>query len=72
MSFGSHYPDSSWQALFNSYPDILFVAAAGNDYSQIKTYPCVYDNVYCVAASACVDQKSIFSNYGPWVDITAP
>jgi len=60
------------QNMINSYPDTLWIAAAGNDNSSRKFYPCAYDDVYCVAASSCGDQKASFSNYGEHVDITAP
>lgn len=72
MSFGGSTNSSSFQAIFNSFPDVLFIAAAGNDYGEVIRYPCAYDNVYCVAASTCADQKTRFSNYGTQVDITAP
>lgn len=72
MSYGGRSGISSMQNMINSYPDTLRVAAAGNDNSSRKFYPCAYDNVYCVAASSCGDQKASFSNFGEHVDITAP
>ncbi|HTW92682.1 MAG TPA: S8 family serine peptidase [bacterium] len=50
---------------------VLF-GAAGNDYARVKGYPACYPHVENVAASDQSDKKTDFSNYGPWVDITAP
>ncbi len=72
MSFGGPAKSTTFENIFNSFPDVLFIAAAGNDYGEVVRYPCNYDNVYCVAASTCADQKARFSNYGSFVDITAP
>jgi len=83
MSFAG--PDYS-QALYNSikaYPDILFVAAAGNDgVSAIggnsdvtPLYPASFNlpNIISVAATDQNDNLSNFSNYGLIsVDIAAP
>lgn len=50
----------------------IVVAAASNDgVSQIR-YPAAYNGVIAVASSDINDEKSSFSNYGTWVDITAP
>jgi hypothetical protein len=48
---------------------ILFIAAAGNDYSDnetIQTYPCSFylPNILCVASTSAGDNRSSFSNYG--------
>ncbi|RKX35515.1 MAG: hypothetical protein DRP71_03485 [Verrucomicrobia bacterium] len=57
---------------------ILFVAAAGNDTSNIDSlpqYPASYDfgNIISVASSNLADQLSIFSNFGEYsVDLAAP
>ncbi len=56
----------------------LFVAAAGNDYSdndQYPAYPASYesDNIISVAATNSTDGKADFSNYGAaTVDLGAP
>jgi serine protease len=50
----------------------LVVAAAGNSNSSSQSYPGAYGNVYCVASIGSGDVKSGFSNYGSWVDISAP
>lgn len=50
----------------------IVVAAAGNDNVSTQNYPGAYNNVYCVASTTSTDAKSSFSNYGTWVDISAP
>jgi hypothetical protein len=57
-----------------SFPNVLFVAAAGNQSSSTPRYPCALDsaNLLCVAATDREDHLAGFSNYGPHVDIAAP
>ena len=51
----------------------IVVAAAGNSNTSTPMYPAAYSNVIAVASSANTsDARSSFSNYGSWVDITAP
>lgn len=50
----------------------LIVAAAGNDNSSASHYPSSYDHVLSVAASTSTDARASFSNFGRYVDITAP
>ena len=60
------------------YPNVLFVAAAGNDSRDIDaqpTYPCAYDlpNLICVGATDERDGLAAFSNHGPaTIEIGAP
>ena len=73
---------SSWSQLmvegFCRYPNVLFVAAAGNDSANVDakpTYPCAYDlpNLLCVGATDQKDKLAYFSNFGPaTVEIGAP
>ncbi len=51
---------------------ILVVAAAGNQSSDAPVYPASYPEVIAVAAVDENDRKAGFSNYGDWVDISAP
>jgi subtilisin family serine protease len=46
--------------------------SAGNDRSEITSFPSDYPPVICVAATDYEDKKPGYSNYGPWVDIAAP
>lgn len=52
--------------------DIVLVAAAGNDGVSSVFYPAGYNNVLSVASTTSGDAKSGFSNYGSWIDISAP
>lgn len=53
--------------------DIVVVAAAGNDSSTTKQYPAALKNVISVGAVEESTKKlASFSNYGDWVDVTAP
>ncbi|MFH0925963.1 MAG: S8 family serine peptidase [bacterium] len=65
-------------AINNGYnAGIVLIAASGNydagtDNINIKYYPAAYDNVIGVASSDLNDRVSSFSNYGDWVNVTAP
>lgn len=50
----------------------IVVAAAGNSNTNTLHYPGAYTNVLCVGATNGADQKASFSNYGSWVDVSAP
>ncbi|MBL7900552.1 MAG: S8 family serine peptidase [Bacteroidia bacterium] len=50
----------------------IIIASAGNAGSSTQNYPGAYNHVYCVASVGSTDLKSGFSNYGSWVDISAP
>jgi len=74
MSFGSGQYS---QAMANAcqaawdYGAVLF-GSAGNEYLRAERYPACYPGVENVAASNSGDLKADFSNWGPWIDITAP
>jgi subtilisin family serine protease len=50
----------------------LVIAAAGNNGDERLSYPGCYEKVIGVSATNNKDIKSSFSNYGNWVDISAP
>lgn len=50
----------------------ILIAAAGNNNQNTEFYPAAYDNVVSVASTNQNDQKSNFSQYGTWIDISAP
>jgi subtilisin family serine protease len=62
--------------LFQRRPDIVVVAAAGNDATNKPCFPAADHRV--VAVGAVLQDRSgrwrraCFSNYGPWVDACAP
>jgi photosystem II stability/assembly factor-like uncharacterized protein len=76
MSLGSSSQSESTQNLINNYPDIIFIAAAGNDNVSTISYPAGYQNVIGVGSVDDSDLKSSFSNYNAgifsWVDIASP
>jgi len=51
---------------------VLIVAAAANDNSNIKPYPAGYSEVVAVAATDQNDRKASFSNWGDWIELSAP
>ena len=50
----------------------LLVAAAHNDGKEKKFYPGAYDKAFCGGNTADNDSRYSTSNYGVWVDISAP
>lgn len=50
----------------------IVIFAAGNSSSSHKAYPGSYEPCVAVASTDHNDRKSGFSNYGDWVDISAP
>jgi len=51
---------------------VITIAAAGNSGTNSSTYPAAMQNVVAVAATDQEDHKTSFSNYGNWIDISAP
>ena len=51
---------------------VIMIASAGNDNSNLPSYPAYHDHMVAVAATNSNDDKVRFSNYGDWVDIAAP
>ena len=75
MSFGGTGFSQSFQNLINAYPQVVFLAAAGNSNVSTLTYPGAYTNVICVGSVDATDLRSSFSNYNganPYVDIASP
>lgn len=75
LSWGGAGYNSSEQLLINNYPDVVFLAAAGNDGVSTVFYPGGYNNVICVGSVDEDDSRSSFSNYNgstTWVDIASP
>lgn len=50
----------------------VFFASAGNYSTSTPYYPAACSNVVAVSASNSSNSRASFSNYGSWVDITAP
>ena len=77
-SFGGGGYSQAERDAIQAQPDVLFVAAAGNDGTNndlYPEYPCSYavEHLVCVAASNQSDGMAGFSNYGSVsVDLAAP
>jgi len=50
----------------------IVIFAAGNDNKDDKWYPAYFDNVLAVAATNHYGRRARYSNFGSWVDISAP
>ena len=74
MSWGGSGFSNTGQNIINwaAGQGIVLVAAAGNDNVSSQFYPAAYNNVISVASTTTGDAKSSFSNYGNWIDISAP
>jgi len=66
--------DAATQAAINfAYQQgCVLVAAVGNDNSSEPFYPAAYDKVIAVSAIDQSDKKAWFSNFGSYVDLSAP
>lgn len=51
---------------------VVLVAAAGNDDTNLPTYPAAFDPVIAVSATDDRDGITYFSNYGDYIDLAAP
>ena len=74
MSFGGGGGGNTIQNIFTLAFErgILCLSSAGNSNTDLQFYPAAYKHVYSVASTAPGNQKSGFSNYGDWIDISAP
>jgi thermitase len=50
----------------------IVFAAAGNSASSAPMYPANCNNAVAVAATTSTNTLASFSNYGPWIDLSAP
>ncbi|MGM0479064.1 MAG: S8 family serine peptidase, partial [Bacteroidota bacterium] len=65
-NYGQNVCTNAWNA------GSILVAAAGNDGTNQQFYPAAYNDVVSVASTNQNDEKSGFSQYGTWIDISAP
>lgn len=56
------------QRLAVEYPDVLVVASAGNDGTQVETWPAAFKNVRAVAALTAGLEPAEWSSNGDWVN----
>ena len=59
------------QTATNTYGAVV-IAGAGNDGISAPFYPAAYESVIAVAGTDQNDVKASFSDYGGWVDVSAP
>lgn len=74
MSLGGVGYSTAFQNKINqAYKNgIAVFAAAGNDGGSNMCYPAAYDHVICIGAVDNNNERASFSNYGAWVDLSAP
>lgn len=74
ISFGGTSSSSTLQNAVNyawNKGAIVF-ASAGNSSTDTLTYPAACSNAIAVSATTSSDTLATFSNYGNWIDISAP
>lgn len=70
---GSGYNQALEEAIaYSENRNSLFIAAAGNDNSDVPHYPAFFNYSFSVSSTDHSDKKSSFSSFGFWVDISAP
>jgi PKD repeat protein len=74
MSWGGPSSSTTGQNIVNYAigEGCILIAAAGNDNVDTQFYPAAYNNVVSVAATTSTNTKASFSNYGTWIDVSAP
>jgi PKD repeat protein len=74
MSWGGPSFSTTGQNVVNyaNSQGCILIAAAGNDNVSSQFYPAAFNNVISVAATSSNDAKASFSNYGSWIDVSAP
>lgn len=74
ISWGTAVYSQTEQNVINAIwdEDVLIVASAGSESSDVPIYPAAYDNVIAAAATDADDHLAPFSGYGSWVDLCAP
>lgn len=74
MSWGGSFFSVTGQSVIDyaAAQGCVLIAASGNNNTNTLFYPAAYNNVVSVAATSSNDTKAGFSNYGNWIDISAP
>lgn len=74
MSLGGTYNSSTVQSAVNYAwsKGVVLIAAAGNNGNSTTFYPAACNNVVAVAATDSTDTRTSWSNYGSYVDLSAP
>jgi subtilisin family serine protease len=69
---GRHDAASVRSAIAATSQKAVVVSGAGNDGTDVPVYPAGYERVLAVASTNRTDMKLGTSNYGTWVDVSAP
>ncbi|KSU89015.1 MULTISPECIES: S8 family peptidase [Priestia] len=74
MSLGNYQHSSLLkEAIDYAYnKNVVLIAAAGNENTMQPSYPAAFPNVLSVAAVSYTGQRAFFSNYGDYIDVSAP
>jgi subtilisin family serine protease len=74
LSLGGYSDSATLKAAIAAASETaVVVGGAGNDNKNVSFYPAAYDDyVLAVAGTTTSDTKVGTSNYGPWVDVSAP
>ncbi len=74
LSYGDTFTSTTERYYLNQVyhaGGVLF-GGAGNDAVSTRFYPAAYSMVIAVAATDQYDRRAYFSNYGDWIDVSAP
>ncbi len=73
MSYGGYFMDDVERQMIGQLADagVILVAAAGNDSTDLPSYPASFDEVVSVSATGPYEAPAPYTNYGD-VDIAAP
>jgi thermitase len=74
MSMGTPIPSATLHhaILYAQQHDVVVVASAGNQDTSTPQYPAGWSGVVAVAGTDQNDQRASFSNFGPWISVSAP
>jgi serine protease len=76
MSFGSEAPNPAQASLITDlqklFPNLVFVAAAGNETSPDLGYPASFPGIIAVGAINVKGNRASYSNFGRRIDVVAP
>lgn len=74
LSLGNYEPSFLMEEAVNYAYDnnVVIVAAAGNDNTNQPSFPAAFPTVLSVSAVNYNGQRADFSNYGDYIDVTAP